>query len=122
MGEDFESVVLHRERAKEEAAKLYREDHLIRQICDSVVSEALESLEFVEPKVTADAITKAVMTAIALVASNRPDVSFVMRERDHLRDQMLARTNLFPGIPIHPTNLGPDLDRSMLVDRDEGEA
>lgn len=24
-----------------------------------------------------------------------------------------------PGIPIHPTTLGPDLDRSMLVDRDD---
>lgn len=35
-----------------------------------------------------------------------------------LREQLAAKQSDH-GIPIHPTTLGPDLDRSMLVDRDE---
>ena len=108
MSEEEPTVESTRELEKaieDEASRLYRDDRLIRHICDSVVSEALRSMEGSDAQVAHDTIRLAVMKAIAMVASPGSETNFVIRERNMYRDRILEMARNLPDIPIHPTTL-----------------
>lgn len=105
----YEETIERREAVEEEAARLYREDALVRRICDSLVVEAMETIGHEYQERSANAVQRAVMMAIAMVAGKGAEANFIMRERDMYRDKiMMELARLSSGIPVYHTTDATD--------------